>query len=53
MLSFYPMINFVDGKSFEQSVQDIKDKYVQTIITNWKMWVPAGMINFYLVPIQY
>eukprot|EP00347_Sterkiella_histriomuscorum_P004588 403359893 len=53
MLTFYPMLNFVDGNGWQQGIQDIKDKYVQTIYANWKVWIPAGIINFQLVPIQY
>ena len=53
ILTFYPAINFVDGKPFNQSVQDLKDKYWATLQTNWKVWSCANLVNFYLMPIHY
>lgn len=53
MLGFFPAINFVEGKPFSQSVQDLKEKYYATMIANYKIWPPANLINFMFVPIQY
>ena len=53
MLGFFPAINFVEGKPFSQSVQDLKEKYYATMIANYKIWPPANLVNFMFVPIQY
>ena len=51
IMLFYPAINFVEGKPFSQSVEDLKAKYVPTMIANYKLWPAANLINFMIVPI--
>jgi hypothetical protein len=53
MLGFYPAINLVEGRSMSHAIQDLKEKYVATMIANYKIWPPANLINFLFVPIQY
>eukprot|EP00347_Sterkiella_histriomuscorum_P014698 403359891 len=31
MLSFFPMLNFIEGVPFKQSIQDVKDKYIPAL----------------------
>ena len=42
IMLFYPAINFVE---------DLKAKYVPTMIANYKLWPAANVINFMIVPI--
>lgn len=36
---------------------ELPDKFnrdaLETLVTGWRFWVPASMINFSLVPLQY
>ncbi|CDW91795.1 mpv17 pmp22 family protein [Stylonychia lemnae] len=50
---FYPVINFIEGKPFQQSIEDLKNKFIPTMITNYKIWPLANFINFTFIPIQY
>eukprot|EP00347_Sterkiella_histriomuscorum_P017585 403348773 len=53
ILLFYPAINIVEGRSLSNAVEDLKNKYVATMIANYKIWPLANLINFYFIPIQY
>lgn len=53
LLSFYPVVSYIDGKGFLAGISDIKDKYIPTLLMNWKLWPPAQVINFLIVPLQY
>ena len=50
---FFILINLIEGKDFQHGIQDLKQKFVPTMIINWKMWIPANFVNFYLMPIKY
>ncbi len=53
MLLFYPAINFVEGKPINHGIKDLKDKYIDTMIANYKIWPAANLINFMFIPNQY
>jgi protein Mpv17 len=53
ILFFYPAINFVEGKPMSRAVEDLKEKYVPTMITNYQIWPAANLVNFMFIPIQY
>ncbi|CDW76742.1 peroxisomal membrane protein 2-like [Stylonychia lemnae] len=53
ILSFYPVMNFIEGISFDQSKKDIEQKYWITLKSNMQTWGPASFINFYLMPVKY
>lgn len=50
---FFILINCIEGKGVQQGVKDIKSKFVDTMVVNWKIWVPANFANFYFVPVMY
>lgn len=31
----------------------MKSKIVETMIVNWKIWIPANCANFYFIPVPY
>lgn len=42
----------IQGKP-EKIVQKIRDDAFSTLKTGWKFWIPASMINFWVVPLPY
>ncbi len=52
-MGFFIMINCIEGKGVQHGVADIKSKLVETMIVNWKIWIPANFVNFYFVPVPY
>jgi hypothetical protein len=50
---FFILINCLEGKGVEQGVTDIQEKFLMTMIVNWKLWIPANFANFYFVPNMY
>ena len=53
ILLFYPAINIIEGKPMSQMFEDLKAKYIPTMIANYKLWPAANLVNFLFVPIQY
>lgn len=51
LLFFFPAINIVEGRSIGQAIEDLKSKYVATMIANYKIWPAANLVNFMFVPI--
>lgn len=41
------------GVSWDQSVDKWKNNIVGMMLENWKIWYPAQMITFYLIPLPY
>ena len=50
---FYLSLNTVEGKGLNTGIEEIKKKFIPTIIINWKFWIPASFINFSLTPVKY
>lgn len=50
---FRSFIETLDMKGVEKGVEGVKSKIWETLLTNWKIWPTATMINFMFVPIQY
>lgn len=40
----------LEGKSLQQLEQQLRDSWVESVITNWKLWVPCQIINLGFVP---
>ena len=51
--SFFPVLNVLSGKSWEDTKSDMRVKYWETLKANWKLWIPAQVVNFYFVPVPY
>ena len=50
---FFVLINCVEGNGPMKGLQDCKAKYWETMMMNWKLWIPASFINFAVMPIKY
>ena len=52
-VGFFLGINMIEGKSFEHGTHEVRTKWLETMMINWKLWIPANFINFYIMPIKY
>ena len=46
-------MTLVDGKELDQAIQELKIKFMPTILDNWKLWPLAIFFNFKYNPSQY
>ena len=53
ILSFYTMKEVIEGKSFEEYKQTLKERYLETLKTNYKFWPFVQTVNFLFVPLQH
>ena len=51
LLFFFPIINVVEGRTIAHGIEDLKQKYVATMIANYKIWPAANLVNFMFIPI--
>jgi len=49
VLIFY-FLGVLEGKAVENIQQQLKDDYTDTMLANWKLWVPATVVNIAFVP---
>jgi len=46
----FAFLGFLEGKNAEQIKLQLEDDYADTMVANWKLWVPATVINLAFVP---
>merc|ERR1711865_152128 len=46
----FGFLGFLEGKSAEAIKQQLDDDYKDTMVANWKLWVPATVVNIAFVP---
>ena len=46
----FAFLGFLEGKQLDAIQNQLKDDYKDTIVANWKLWVPATVINIGFVP---
>lgn len=46
----FAFLGFLEGKSLEAVQKQLENDYRDTMIANWKLWVPATVINLAFVP---
>jgi len=46
----FAFLGFLEGKSVGAIQQQLDDDYKDTMVANWKLWVPATVINIAFVP---
>ena len=46
-------MNATDGKDLKSGMEALKHKFWITLVTNWKIWIPASTMNFYFIPNRY
>nr|CAI5863048.1 unnamed protein product [Callosobruchus analis] len=47
------ILNFLEGGNFKSAKEEIKEKYVDILATNYKIWPAVQMVNFYFLPLKY
>lgn len=53
LLFILSSVGFMQGKSLENIEKDIKNNYLDVLITNYYIWPFVQIINFYYIPLQY
>jgi len=43
-------INLLEHQSLDKGLESINNNFVRAMITNWKIWPAAQIINFWLIP---
>ena len=43
----------MSGDSWQQIEDRIRKDYKDIMIANWRLWPFVGLVNFYLVPLNY
>ena len=51
--NFLVVADVLEGKSFKQIKGKLKSSYYQTVKTNWCIWPPVQIANFYYVPLEH
>jgi len=51
--AFIGSMGFMEGRSDEQIAQKYRDMFVPALLTNWKVWPLAQLINFRYMPLAY
>jgi peroxisomal membrane protein 2 len=46
----FAFLGFLEGKNFEAVKKQLEDDYADTMVANWKLWVPATVVNLAFVP---
>lgn len=46
----FAFLGFLEGKNTEAIKKQLDDDYVDTMLANWKLWVPATVVNIAFVP---
>jgi len=46
----FAFLGFLEGKSVEEIKKQLDDDYVDTMFANWKLWVPATVVNIAFCP---
>lgn len=46
----FGFLGFLEGKSLEQIKEQLDDDYTDTMLANWKLWVPATAVNIAFCP---
>mmetsp|Transcript_29648 Transcript_29648/g.66537 ORF Transcript_29648/g.66537 Transcript_29648/m.66537 type:complete len:263 (-) Transcript_29648:143-931(-) len=46
----FAFLGFLEGKTSEEIKQQLDDDYKDTMIANWKLWVPATAVNIAFCP---
>lgn len=46
----FGFLGLLEGKTVDSIKQQLEDDYTDTMVANWKLWVPATVINLAFVP---
>ena len=48
--TFFIMTDMIQGRSFVQALDTLREGYAECMITTWSVWVPLQFVNFGFVP---
>lgn len=51
--AFYCLSETLSGKTLSQCKETLKERYFETLISNYKLWPAAQVVNFTFVPPQH
>jgi len=40
----------LEGKSLQQLERQLRESWAESVVTNWKIWVPCQIVNLGFVP---
>mmetsp|Transcript_5003 Transcript_5003/g.4793 ORF Transcript_5003/g.4793 Transcript_5003/m.4793 type:complete len:130 (+) Transcript_5003:193-582(+) len=49
----FTVMPLMEGKTFEDSKQAVKEKLWPSLLTNWKIWPAVQFLNFYFIPVRF
>ena len=52
-VGFFMIMNTIEGNGLQKGMDDVRQKWLQTMLVNWQLWIPAQFINFYFTPIKF
>lgn len=50
---FFGSLNVLEGKNFASLSTQLDLHYYDTLVSNWKVWIPAQIVNFAYVPVRF
>jgi peroxisomal membrane protein 2 len=53
LLAVIVYLGLLEGDSWHTISLQLQDEYVSTMVANWKLWIPATLINMAYVPPQF
>jgi protein Mpv17 len=53
MAGFFPCLEFFKSFDFDAGIDSLKRNFWAALITNWKVWPPIILVNYYYVPIKF
>ncbi|KAL3869287.1 hypothetical protein ACJMK2_041990 [Sinanodonta woodiana] len=51
--AFFMGMSLLEGKTPQEGVQEVKDKFLMVYMVDWCVWPPCQFINFYFLPTQF
>jgi hypothetical protein len=53
LFAVFVFLDVLDGRSMSEMEQHLRNHFWSTLVTNWKVWVPATLLNLALVAPEY
>merc|ERR1712216_896921 len=47
---FFSALAGLEGKSLQQLERQLRESWAESVVTNWKIWVPCQIVNLGFVP---
>ncbi|KND04420.1 uncharacterized protein SPPG_00149 [Spizellomyces punctatus DAOM BR117] len=53
LFCFFTAIGFMEGRSWKQIKDKLRQTYMPTLKANFTVWPPVQLVNFYFTPVNY